>query len=53
MRNPTEASRLFSQGEQYARQNDINGLQQTVQALYELLPPGERNMRGYNGGLTR
>lgn len=53
MRNPTEANRLFSKGEQYIHQNNINGLRETVQALYELLPPGERNMRGYNGGLTR
>lgn len=48
-----EADELFAQGQQDIQRNNLKGLQRTVRALWNLLPPGERATRGFNGGLTR
>lgn len=53
MTDLAEADDLFAQGYQDIQRNNVKGLQRTVRALWNLLPPGERANRGFNGGLTR
>ena len=53
MSNPAEADELYAQGDRDIQRNNLKGLQNTVRELWNLLPPGDRANRGFNGGLTR
>ncbi len=53
MSNPSAADELYAQGARDIQRNNLKGLQNTVRELWNLLPPGDRATRGFNGGLTR
>jgi hypothetical protein len=53
MSNPSAADELYAQGARDIQRDNIKGLQNTVRELWNLLPPGDRATRGFNGGLTR
>lgn len=53
MSDQEQADELFAQGDRDIQRNNLKGLQNTVRELWNLLPPGARPDRGFNGGLTR
>jgi molecular chaperone DnaK len=47
-----EAQRLFERGDRQLREDNLAGLEQTVEALWRLLPPDvEKRRRSYGSGL--
>ncbi|MFZ5517081.1 MAG: Hsp70 family protein [Candidatus Zhuqueibacterota bacterium] len=53
MKNQSEASQLFSQGNRAINNNDIVGLKSAIQQLFKLLPPAEQQqVRGFGSGVT-
>ena len=54
MRDQSEAEQLFSKGRRAINNNDLDGLQATVNQLISLLPANQQQVaRGYGGGTIK